>query len=104
MYFNPLFDIIAAEYTSPRHQNPKMNKILKANNILSERKDDNIMQTTDGKEESESIKFWLGTKAHPLMDCNNFEGKTTDERQYLLYPKDFVITIFQKIIVQRTVN
>ena len=34
----------------------KINKILKVNNILSEKKDDNIMPATDGKEESKNIK------------------------------------------------
>ena len=55
-YFNPLCDITTAEDTSPRHQNPKTNKILKAIDILSENKDDNIMRATDGKEESKNIK------------------------------------------------
>ena len=34
----------------------KINKILKVNNILSEKKDDNIMPATDGKKESKNIK------------------------------------------------
>ena len=55
-YFNPLADIITAEDTSPKYQIPKGNKNLKANNILSEKKDDNIMPATDGKEESKNIK------------------------------------------------
>ena len=39
------------------------------------------MPATDGKEESKNIKFWLWTKPHRLMDCDNFQGKTTDERK-----------------------
>ena len=46
-YFNPLSDIIAAGDTSPRHQNPKMNKNLKVNNIICEKKDDNIMPASE---------------------------------------------------------
>ena len=49
-YFKPFADIIAAEATSPRYQNPKKNKNLKVHNILSEKKDENIMPATDGKE------------------------------------------------------
>ena len=63
-YFNPLVDIIAAEDTSRRYQIPKGNKNLKVNNILSEKKDDNIMPATDGKEESKNTKCWLCTKPH----------------------------------------
>ena len=95
-YFNPLCDITTAEDTSPRQQNPKMNKILKAIDILSENKDDNVMRATDGKEESKNIKCWIYIKLHQLMDCDNFKGKTTDERKDLSSPKDFVIAIFQK--------
>ena len=53
-YFNPLANIIAAEDTSQRYQIPKGN--LKVNNILSEKKVDNIMPATDSKEESKNIK------------------------------------------------
>ena len=67
-YFNP-------QDTSRRYQIPKGNKNLKVNNILSEKKDDNIMPATDGKEESKNLKCWLCTKPQRLMDCNNFKGK-----------------------------
>ena len=70
-YFNPLADIIVAEDTPPRYQFPKGNKNLKVNNILNEKKDDNIMPATDDKEESKNFKCWLCTKPHRLMDCDN---------------------------------
>ena len=73
IYFNPLAYIIAAKDISPRYENLKNNKNLKVNNILSEKKDDNIMPATKGKEESKNIKCWLCTKPHKLMDCNNFK-------------------------------
>ena len=80
-YFNLLSDIIAPEDTSPRYQNPKKNKNLKINNILSVKEDHNIMPATDDKEESKNIKCCLCTKPHRLMDGDNFKGKTADERK-----------------------
>ena len=54
--FNPLAYIIAVQDTLPRHQNPKMRKNLKVNNILSEKKDDNIKAATYVEVESKNIK------------------------------------------------
>ena len=81
MYFSPLADIIPAEDTQLKFQNPRMNKNLKVNNILSEKKDDNIKPAINGTEDSKSIKYWLCTKRHRLMDCYNFKGMTIDERK-----------------------
>ena len=95
-YFNLLADIITAVDTSPRYQNPKKNKNLKVNNILSEKKDDNVMPATDGKGEGKNIKCWLCTKSHRLMDCDNFKGNTTDERKEYIKSERLCYKCFSK--------
>ena len=95
-YFNPLAHIIAAEDTSLKYHNPKKKKNLKVNNMLSEKKDDNIMPAIDGKEECKNIKCWVCTKPHRLIDCDNFKGKTPDERKEYIKTERLFYNCFLK--------
>ena len=54
------------------------------------------MPATDGKEESKNIKCWLCTKPHRLMDCNNFKGKTIDERKEYIKSERLCYNFFSK--------
>ena len=69
---------------------------MKVNNILNEKKDDNIMPATDGKEESKNINCWLCTKPHQFMDCDNFKGKTIDERKEYIKSERLCYNYFSK--------
>ena len=77
-------------------RNPKENKYLKVNNILSEKTDGNIMPATDGKEESKNIKCWLCAKLYRLMDCDNFKGKTAHERKEYIKSERLCYNCFSK--------
>ena len=83
----------------PRYQNLKNNKNLKINNILREKKAGNIMPETDSKEESKNIKCWLCTKPHQLWTTIISKIRQHMRERSISNPKDFVITVFQKVII-----
>ena len=57
------------------------------------------MPATDGKEESKNIKCCSCMKPHRLMDCDNFKGKTIDERKEYIKSERLCYNCFQKVIM-----
>ena len=80
-YFNPLANIIAAENASRIYQNPKKNKDLKVNNILNEKKDDNIVIIVT--KEPFLDPYWkrnknqVATKENDSITCNKIYDRDT---------------------------